>query len=53
MARFPEAQKRMFGKKFACKNCKTVLKADIMAVTEKRVSCKRCGSSALRTLRKK
>ncbi len=53
MARFPEAQARLFKNKFACRNCKSVTKADIMAVTAKKVNCKRCGSSALRPLRKK
>ncbi len=53
MVKFPEAQARLFKNKFACKKCKSVIKTDIMKVIEKRVSCKRCGGKALRTLRKK
>ena len=53
MARFPEAQTRMFKNKFACKKCKSVVKADVMKISEGKVSCKRCGSHALRPLRKK
>ncbi len=53
MARFPEAQARLFKNKFACKKCKKVLKSTMMKVIDGKVSCKRCGSKALRTLRKK
>ncbi len=53
MARFPEAQARLFRNKFACKKCKTVVKTNIMKITEGKISCKRCGSKALRSLRKK
>ena len=53
MVKFPEAQARLFHKKFACKKCKKVLKANTMKVAAGKVSCKRCGSKALRTLRKK
>ena len=53
MVKFPEAAARLFHKKFACKKCKTVVRADVAKVIEKKVSCKRCGSKALRPLRKK
>ena len=53
MVRFPEAQKRLFGHKFACKKCKTVLKTDIAKIIAKKVSCRRCGGKALRPLSKK
>jgi ribosomal protein L40E len=53
MAKFPEAAARLFHNKFACKKCKSVVKADVMKITEGKVSCKKCGSKALRPLRKK
>lgn len=53
MARFPEAQARLFKNKFACKKCKTVVKTTMMKVIDKKKSCKKCGSKALRVLRKK
>ena len=53
MARFPEAQARLFKNKFACKKCKKVLKGNIMSIMAGKVKCKRCGGSALRPLRKK
>jgi len=53
MARFPEAQARLFKNKFACKKCKTVLKGDSMKILAGKISCKRCGGKAMRTLRKK
>ena len=53
MVRFPEAQARLFRNKFACKKCKSVRKANNAAVIEQKVGCKRCGSKALRPLRKK
>lgn len=53
MVRFPEAQARLFKNKFACKKCKKVIKSTIMKIMDKKVSCKRCGGKAFRTLRKK
>jgi|TARA_B100002003_G_C14095099_1_gene526731 Zn finger protein HypA/HybF involved in hydrogenase expression len=53
MAKFPEAQARLFKNKFACKKCKKVKKTNIMKIIDKKVSCKRCGSKSLRSLRKK
>ena len=53
MAKFPEAQARMFKNKFACKYYKKVKKTNIMKIIAKKVSCKRCGSKSLRSLRKK
>ena len=53
MVKFPEAAARLFHNKFACKKCKSVTKTDIMKIVAGKVSCKRCGSKALRSLRKK
>jgi ribosomal protein L40E len=53
MVKFPEAAARLFHKKFACRKCKSVTKADMLKVAAGKISCKKCGSKALRTLRKK
>jgi transcription elongation factor Elf1 len=53
MVKFPEAAARLFHNKFACKRCKSVTKSNMIKVTEGKASCKKCGSKALRTLRKK
>ncbi len=53
MARFPEAEARLFRGKFVCKSCKTVVKAPQLDVIQGKVACKQCGSKALRPKRKK
>lgn len=53
MVKFPEAQARLFKNKFACKKCKSVVKSDIMKIIAGKVKCRKCGSKALRPLRKK
>jgi ribosomal protein L40E len=53
MVKFPEAQARLFKGKFACRRCKTVIKSSMMKIMAGKVSCKKCGSKALRPLRKK
>ena len=53
MVKFPEANKRLFSRTFVCRNCKSKIKADNMLVMAKKVSCRKCGSRALRPVRKK
>ena len=53
MAKFAEAAARLFRNKFACRSCKKVVKTDIMKVMAGKITCPRCGSKALRPLRKK
>jgi len=53
MVKFPEAEARLFRNKFACKKCKSVIKAPIQKISAEKISCKRCGSKAFRPLRKK
>jgi ribosomal protein L40E len=53
MVKFPEAQVRLFKNKFACKKCKTVVRAPNIKVLQGLVKCRRCNSRALRPLRKK
>ena len=53
MAKFPEAEARLFSRMFVCKKCKSKLRAPVLKVTEGKVVCRKCGSRALRPVRKK
>jgi len=53
MVKFPEATARLFHNKFVCKKCKSVIRAPNIAVLQGRVSCRKCGSKALRPVRRK
>lgn len=52
MVRFPEATKRIFGNVFVCRKCKSRRRADNVKVIKKEVVCKKCGSTALRPVKK-
>ena len=53
MAKFPEAEQRLFKNKFVCRNCKRAVKAPNMSVIQGKVKCRKCNSKALRVVRKK
>jgi len=53
MAKFKEAEARMFRNIYVCKKCKTKVRANPMKVLAGKVSCRRCKSKALRAIRKK
>lgn len=53
MVKFPEAEARLFRNRFACKKCKTVVRAPNRKILAEKISCKRCGGKAFRPLRKK
>ena len=53
MAKFPEAHMRLFKNIFVCKRCKSRLRANQMKVIQGKVSCRKCSSRALRTVRMK
>ncbi len=53
MAKFPEADTRLFKNIFVCKKCKTKIRAPNLKVLAGKVSCRRCNSKALRPKRKK
>ncbi len=53
MAKFPEADARMFRNVFVCRRCKTKLRAPNMKILAGKVKCKKCKSPALRPVRKK
>jgi len=53
MAKFPEAEARIFHNIFVCRKCKSKIRAPNIKVIEKKITCRKCGSKALRTIRKK
>jgi len=52
MAKFPEASTRLFHNVFVCKRCKTKQKTLMQKILQKKYSCKKCGSKALRPIKK-
>ncbi len=53
MAKFQEAELRLFKNVFVCKKCKSKIKAPNMKVIAGKISCRKCGSKQLRPVRKK
>ncbi len=53
MAKFPEADTRLFKNRFVCRDCKSVTKTTIMKVLAGKSSCRKCSGTALRVKRKK
>ena len=53
MAKFDEANKRLFRNIFVCKRCKSKLRAPNMKVIEGRVKCRKCNNKTLRPKKKK
>ncbi|MGM5484072.1 MAG: 50S ribosomal protein L40e [Nanobdellota archaeon] len=53
MSKFPEAEARLFKRRFVCKECKTKLKAGMLDILAKKIKCKNCGSRNLRVIKKK
>jgi ribosomal protein L40E len=53
MAKFPEAHARLFKNIFVCKRCKSRIRANQMKVIQGKISCRKCDSRALRTVRMK
>jgi len=53
MVKFEEAQNRLYKNMYVCRKCKSKQRAQPQKVLAKRVSCRKCGSKALRPVRKK
>jgi ribosomal protein L40E len=51
MAKFDEAMARLFKNKFVCKECKSTIRAPVMAVLQEKISYKKFSSRSLRTTR--
>jgi len=52
MAKFPEADVRLFKNVFVCRRCKSKTRAPNLKILAGKITCK-CGSHAFRPLRKK
>ena len=48
MSKIPEAVARMFGRKWVCKKCKTVMRADGSKVRARKLICKNCHAKNFR-----
>ena len=53
MAKFPEAEARLFKNVFICRKCKSKVTTSNLKIIAGKVTCKKCGSHAFRPLRKK
>lgn len=53
MAKFLEADARIFKRVFVCMRCKRRIKADHTAVMSGKVKCRYCNSKAFRPIKKK
>ncbi len=53
MAKFPEANARLYKNVFVCKDCKAKTRAQHMKVLQGKIACRKCGSKALRQVRMK
>lgn len=53
MAKFPEAENRLYKNVFVCKRCKSKVRAPNLKVIAGKIKCRGCSSRALRKVRKK
>lgn len=53
MAKFDEAAERKFKNIFICRRCKSKIRATNLKVIAGKVSCRKCGTKALKPKRKK
>ncbi len=53
MVKFPEAEARFFRNIFVCRKCKSKVRAPNLKVVQGKVNCRKCGSKALRPVRRK
>ena len=53
MAKFEEAEQRLFRNMFVCRKCKSKIRAPAMLVSQGKVKCRKCNSKALRAIKRK
>jgi ribosomal protein L40E len=53
MAKFPEAEARLFRNIFVCRKCKTKIRAPTLKVLAGKIKCRKCNSKVLRPIKKK
>lgn len=52
MAKFPEAQNRLFKNIFVCRKCKTKQKSTMQKILRGELLCRKCGGKAFRAIKK-
>lgn len=52
MVKFPEAQQRIFGMIYVCRNCKTKVRSNPQKINLKKQVCKKCGKKVFRPKKK-
>lgn len=52
MAKFPEAQQRLFMNVYVCRSCKTKVRSTPVKVNLKKLVCRRCGKRNFRPIKK-
>lgn len=52
MAKFPEAQRRLFHNIFVCRNCKTKMRSTPQKINLKKLTCKNCGKKVFRAIKR-
>ena len=53
MAKIAATQARLFKNIFVCKDCKSKIRSDSLRVISGKAKCRKCGSHALRPIRRK
>ena len=53
MAKFPEAEARMFKNRFVCRRCKTVQQVSPRKIAENMVTCRKCKYKKFKPKRKR
>lgn len=53
MAKFAEAEARLFKNKFVCRKCKSVIKASSLKIIAHKIKCRKCNAKAFKPKRKK
>ncbi|MFH2028593.1 MAG: 50S ribosomal protein L40e [Nanoarchaeota archaeon] len=53
MAKFPEAEARIFRNVYICRKCKSKVRAPNLKVLSGKITCQKCGAHAFRPVKKK
>lgn len=52
MAKFPEAQARLFGNIYVCRHCKSKIRSNPQKINLKKQKCRKCGKKDFRPIKK-
>jgi ribosomal protein L40E len=53
MAKFAEAQARLFDNRFVCRRCHGVTRATMLKILASKITCRKCGYKRFKPKRKK